>query len=161
MSDRPPTPPCVPFGTRRFNQLARTRIWRGYQNILPVRVFCPLLWYSGFHFRRLPNILFSCFRTCMPATVPTAKSVADFHRQVIAHAERTNIRDVHPPSKETWGWTSHSLPRMTQRKKAHGANNHNKCPPDNRLFLYYSFGYPFEAPRTEFEAILPILPDIV
>ena len=23
MSDRPPTPPCVPFGTRRFNQQSK------------------------------------------------------------------------------------------------------------------------------------------
>ena len=29
---------------------------------------------------------------CLWLTVPTAKSVADFHRQVIAHAERTNSK---------------------------------------------------------------------
>ena len=30
---------------------------------------------------------------CLRLTVPTAKSVADFHRQVIAHVERTRKRD--------------------------------------------------------------------
>ena len=29
---------------------------------------------------------------CLRLTVPTAKSVADFHRQVIAHAERTTMK---------------------------------------------------------------------
>ena len=34
-------PPCVPFGTRRFNRIsAETRIGQGYCNIRPVRVFC-------------------------------------------------------------------------------------------------------------------------
>ena len=33
---------------------------------------------------------------CPWLTVPTAKSVADFHRQVIAHAERTTKTDTLP-----------------------------------------------------------------
>ena len=33
---------------------------------------------------------------CLRLTVPTAKSIADFHRQVIAHAERTKNR---PPKR--------------------------------------------------------------
>ena len=40
MSSRPLTPPCVPFGTRRFNRIsAETRTSQGYCNIQPVRVF--------------------------------------------------------------------------------------------------------------------------
>ena len=40
MSSRPLTPPCVPFGTRRFNRIsARTRTGQGCCNIQPVRVF--------------------------------------------------------------------------------------------------------------------------
>ena len=33
-------------------------------------------------------------RPCLWLTVPTAKSVADFHRQVIAHAERTRKKEL-------------------------------------------------------------------
>ena len=41
MSDRPPAPPCVQFGTRRFNRIsAETRTGPGCYNIRPVRVFC-------------------------------------------------------------------------------------------------------------------------
>ena len=40
MSSRPLTPPCVPFGTRRFNRIsAETRTGQGCCNIPPVRVF--------------------------------------------------------------------------------------------------------------------------
>ena len=40
MSSRPLTPPCVPFGTRRFNRIsARTRTGQGCCSIPPVRVF--------------------------------------------------------------------------------------------------------------------------
>ena len=53
MSSRPPTPPCVPFGTRRFNRIsARTRTGPGYSCIPPVRVF-PLRLPFG-HDRSLP-----------------------------------------------------------------------------------------------------------
>ena len=41
MSSRPLTPPCVPFGTRRFNRIsAQTRTGQGCCSIRPVRVFC-------------------------------------------------------------------------------------------------------------------------
>ena len=34
-------PPCIPFGTRRFNRIsAETRTGQGYCSIRPVRVFC-------------------------------------------------------------------------------------------------------------------------
>ena len=40
MSSRPLTPPCVPFGTRRFNRIsARTRTGQGCCSIPPLRVF--------------------------------------------------------------------------------------------------------------------------
>ena len=40
MSSRPLTPPCVPFGTRRFNRIsARTRTSQECCSIPPVRVF--------------------------------------------------------------------------------------------------------------------------
>ena len=53
MNSRPPTPPYVPFGIRRFNRIsARTRTGQGCCSILPVRVF--LLRSLSGHDRSLP-----------------------------------------------------------------------------------------------------------
>ena len=53
MNSRPPTPPYVPFGIRRFNRIsARTRTGQGYCSIPPVRVF--LLRSLSGHDRSLP-----------------------------------------------------------------------------------------------------------
>lgn len=51
MSSRPLTPPCIPFGTRRFNRIsARTRTGQGCCSIPPVRVFLSRLPFGYGHF---------------------------------------------------------------------------------------------------------------
>ena len=53
LSPRPLTPPCVPFGTRRFNRIsAETRTGQGCCSIQPVRVF--LLRLLAVHGHSLP-----------------------------------------------------------------------------------------------------------
>ena len=67
MSDRPPTPPCVRFRTRRFNRIsAETRTGQGYYSIRPVRVF--LLKWRGlpWFFPIYANILYGSNHTGMP-----------------------------------------------------------------------------------------------
>ena len=61
------TPPCVPFGTRRFNRIsAETRTGQGYCSIRPVRVF--LLKWRGLPwlFPTYANILYGSNHTGMP-----------------------------------------------------------------------------------------------
>ena len=69
MSDRPPTPPCVPFGTRRFNRIsAQTRTGLGYCSILPVRVFLSRLPVAHGHFLPYASRLSG---NCLPPTPAT------------------------------------------------------------------------------------------
>ena len=68
MNSRPPTPPYVPFGIRRFNRIsAKTRTGQGYCSILPVRVF--LLRLLSGHDRSSPcaSRLFGNYLPPMPA----------------------------------------------------------------------------------------------
>ena len=70
MSSRPLTPPCVPFGTRRFNRISASyesaRIGPESHSIRLVRAF-RLLWnISESHFRLFSNSRDVCFPTGKP-----------------------------------------------------------------------------------------------
>ena len=78
MGSRPPTPPYVPFGIRRFNRIsAETRTGQGCCSILPVRVF--LLRLLAGHDRSLPCAS-RLFDNCSPPkpAIPVFPVASDF-----------------------------------------------------------------------------------
>ena len=54
---------------------------------------------------------------CLWLTVPTAKSVADFHRQVITHAERTNMTGASSSNRLEEAPLCHAGIRFNNRSK--------------------------------------------
>jgi hypothetical protein len=72
LNSRPLTPPCVPFGTRRFNRLSAicedARIVQGNHNIPPVRAFRSLSTAVKPHFQQCASSPVGNCPIGMPAT---------------------------------------------------------------------------------------------